>query len=211
MARSLVARLPRCVDVQDLVHAGLWGLVQAIEKFRPERGTDFLPFMRQRVRGAMLDELRTMDYLPRLWRWRQRTREAAIEDLRARLHRDPTDAEIAEALGISEDRLRSDFNAPVDVHRPGSRAFGFGADEDDPLEVVVDDRWERPFDALAGREMIERIRTSLQPIEWEVLKLHYLEGLSGKEVAQRLRLSASRICQIHARVLSRLKTRLGRG
>ena len=209
VARSLSVRLPRHVDIQDLIHAGLWGLVRAIETFRPERGAEFLPFMRQRVRGAMLDELRTMDYLPRLFRWRQRQRERAVEALRAQLQRNPTDPEIADYLGISVDRLRGGFGAPTDVHRAGSRPAVGRFDEDrDPLEFVVDDSWQRPFDALAERDLIEKIRDSLQPIEWKVLQLHYLEGLSGKEVASRLRLSASRICQIHTRVLSRLKSRL---
>ena len=82
IARSLVARLPRSVDVQDLVHAGLWGLIQAIENFRPERGVAFRAFMRPRVRGAMLDELRNMDFLPRLYRRRMRERSFELRDAR---------------------------------------------------------------------------------------------------------------------------------
>src|SRR5690606_9258808 len=87
------------------------------------------------------------------------------------------------------------------------------ADRDDPgepdlLGSLADDEQEAPFEAMNRRELIEKIESSLQPIEWDVLRLHYLEGLSGKEVARKLHLSASRICQIHGRVLSRLKSRL---
>jgi RNA polymerase sigma factor for flagellar operon FliA len=211
IARQLVTRLPRRVDVQDLVHAGVWGLLQAIEKFRHERGVPFLPFMRARARGAMLDELRNMDYLPRLYRIRARERDAAFARLRSRLSRDPSDSELAQELGISEVRLRRSWGTAPDVivgpSEPVNRLDDAGIDQD-PLDSLPDDGLESPIEALNRRDLLAKIQSSLQPIEWKVLRMHYLEGMSGKEVARKLRLSASRICQIHVRVLSRLKSRL---
>ncbi|MGA0870794.1 MAG: sigma-70 family RNA polymerase sigma factor, partial [Planctomycetota bacterium] len=194
MARSLAMRLPRSVDLDDLTHAGLWGLVQAIDKFRSEVGAPFRPFMRPRVRGAMLDELRNMDFLPRLYRQRARELDAAAVRLQDRLGRAPSDAELANELGITESRLRLTYTRVREL----------------PTREITDraEDLEAPLEALNRQDLLSKIEASLQPIEWNVLRMHYLEGLSGKEVADRLQLSAGRICQIHLRVLSRLKVRL---
>lgn len=211
MARTLRARLPRSVDVQDLTHAGMWGLIQAIENYRAELGHSFTPFMRIRVRGAMLDELRNMDYLPRLYRTRLRLRDEAASRLRALLDREPSDAELAEDLGISESRLRQLFSLRSSVASlPGRLADPDRENtaEIDVLGSLADNHQEAPIEAINRRELMEKIESALQPVEWDVLRMHYLEGLTGKEVARKLHLSASRICQIHGRVLSRLKSRL---
>jgi RNA polymerase sigma factor for flagellar operon FliA len=213
MARTLRARLPRSVDVQDLTHAGMWGLIQAIENYRSELGPNFIPFMRIRVRGAMIDELRNMDYLPRLYRTRIRMRDAAVLRLRSTLDREPSDAELADDLGLSESRLRQLFA----LRPPLAQSFATSTDPDredlldaDFLGSLADQDQEAPIETINRRELMELIESTLQPIEWDVLRMHYLEGMSGKEVARELHLSASRICQIHGRVLSRLKARLTR-
>lgn len=206
MARSLSLRLPRSVDVGDLEHAGMWGLLQALDAYEPDRNTHFLAFMRLRVRGAMLDELRNMDHLPRLFRRRLRDLDRARSTLRQDLGREPSQGELAERLGITEPELQQNY-ADLRVGRldaAGERGGRF----DDEVGVLADEGCESPLDALDRQDMVELIRGSLQPIEWKVLQLHYIEGMSGKEVARRLRLSASRICQIHGRVLERLKHRL---
>lgn len=210
IARTLATRLPRSVDVQDLVHAGVWGLMQAIESFDLNRGTPFVPFMRRRVRGAMLDELRNLDYLPRLYRRLVRERDDVTAVLRNRLSREPNDAEIAAELGVSEQRLRhvatsvqgTELSASTDAYERGISGGAF--------DLLADEGVENPLEALDRREVLENIEASLEPIEWRLLEMHYFEGLAGKEIARQLRLSASRICQIHGRVLSRLKARLDR-
>ncbi len=204
MASGLALRLPPSVDARDLVHAGLWGLMQAIENYEPARCDQFQAFMRIRVRGAMLDELRHMDFLPRLFRRRVRERNEVRARLRMELEREPTDSELASALGITEAALLRRCEPNV------LRALPAGGDDtaEDRFEQLADDAVESPIEAITRRELIEHIRSSLDPIEWQVLHLHYLEGLNGKQVARRLRLSASRICQIHGRVLDRLKARL---
>jgi RNA polymerase sigma factor for flagellar operon FliA len=212
MARILVSRLPRSVDVQDLAHAGIWGLLQAIESFEPARGTHFVPFMRIRVRGAMIDELRNMDFVPRMFRQRQRLCEETREQLRQQLGRDPADAELALALGVSEETLRRTYDVGLprllsETGRDPDRETGDG----EPAAVVdglTDEDHEPPIELLFRRELLERIEQSLDPNEWSVLRLHYLEGLSGKQVAARLGVTPARICQIHLQVLSRLKERL---
>jgi RNA polymerase sigma factor FliA len=213
MARGLSSRLPRSVDVQDLTHAGMWGLIQAIENYRPGRGSGFLGFMRIRVRGAMLDELRNMDYLPRLYRSRVRAREEARDRLKGELMRAPTDAELARELGMSEDRFREQFSSLGTIHKVAAPNCshdddGGEAGAADFIASLADQEQEEPLEAINRRELLAKIEASLEPVEWAVLQLHYLEGMTGKEVARKLRLSQSRICQIHMRVLSRLKHRL---
>lgn len=199
MAASLCSKLPRSVDADDLVHAGLWGLMQAVESYEPERCDQFSAFMRIRVRGAMLDELRHMDFLPRLFRRRLRERDQVRARLRLELEREPTDSELAAALGISEAAL-------LRRHEPSLVPALPVGDDGEAREVQIADRAEgSPFDAITQKELIARIRERLDPVEWRVLELHYLEGMNGKQVGKRLRLSASRICQIHGRVLERLK------
>lgn len=204
MAFALVAKLPRSVDVQDLAHAGMWGLMQAIGSYQKERCDSFESFMRIRVRGAMLDELRHLDFLPRLFRKQVRERDAARSQLRMQLEREPTNAELAEELGITEDVLMHcpDSNVLRSVHWREAES------DDDHVEHIADDGIESPIEAITRQELLDLVRKNLQPIEWKVLKLHYLDGLTGRQVAQRLRLSASRICQIHVTVLERLKHQL---
>jgi len=209
MAHRLALRLPPSVDAQDLVHAGIWGLIQAIDKYEPERCDQFLGFMRIRVRGAMLDELRTMDWLPRLCRRRLREREDALSRLRTVLSREPDEHELAAELGVSIERLQRDYQTRLErkAQVPAS-PFDEDGSEDDAMDRLPDEGVESPIESIHRQEILIKIRQSLDPIEWKVLQLHYLEGMSGKEVAKRLRLSAARICQIHGRVLDRLKNRL---
>lgn len=200
MARSLAQRLPSSVDPGDLAHAGVWGLIQALGAYRPERGATFVGFMRARVRGAMLDELRALDVLPRSVRARQRRRDHLVERLRSELGREPTAAEVAAALGVSEQRYHQRYAiAPTAQSDLDPDALELPEAAPDPLG-----------NRLEQLELLQQIEASLEPVEWRVLRLHYLDGLTGKEVARRLRLSPARVCQIHGRVLSRLKAKLAR-
>ena len=207
MARAMAARVPRSVDPQDLVHAGMWGLMQAIDKYDPQRCDQFLAFLRIRVRGAMLDELRHLDWLPRLWRRRQRDREAATGRLRLVLAREPSDSELASELGISVRKLQTAWARSLAL-QPATLPAMAEDSTADAMDGLADATSEPPIEAISRQELLAKIRSALQPVEWKVLQMHYLEGMSGKEVARRLRLSASRICQIHGRVLDRLKSRL---
>jgi len=206
MARGLAARLPRTVDTQDLVHAGMWGLMQAIAAYQPARCDQFTAFLRIRVRGAMLDELRHMDFLPRLFRRRLRDRSEATAKLRATLEREPSDAELATELGISEAVLARRYE-PFALRMVQTAQAG----DDDRMEQLADEALESPIEVITRQELLDLIRASLEPVEWKVLHLHYFEGMTGRQVARRLRLSASRICQIHGKVLDRLKAQLSPG
>jgi RNA polymerase sigma factor FliA len=207
MARRLSSRLPPSVDLHDLVHAGVSGLMQAIESYDPQKCDQFAAFAKIRIRGAMLDELRNMDFLPRLYRRRQREREAAVLQLRAELQREPSDAELAQALSVSLADLQRNYAKKGEQHNVSTDG-GEDSDPRDAMDQLADDEVEAPFEQASRQELVAKIQESLDPIEWKVLQMHYLEGMTGRDIARRLRLSASRICQIHGRVLDRLKTQM---
>jgi RNA polymerase sigma factor for flagellar operon FliA len=204
MAHGMATRLPRSVDAQDLVHAGMWGLMQAIASYEPDRCDQFQAFMRIRVRGAMLDELRTLDFVPRMLRRRLRERNEARSRLRMELEREPTDSELAAALGITEAALLRRCEPLIWRIVRGSE----GDPDEERCESLADAAAESPIEPLLRQDLLDLIRSSLDRVEWRVLQLHYLEGLNGKQIARRMRLSPSRICQIHGRVLAKLKARL---
>lgn len=207
MARRLSSRLPPSVDLHDLVHAGVSGLIQAIENYDPALCDQFAAFAKIRIRGAMLDELRSMDSVPRPLRRRLRERDTAVQQLRAELQREPSEAELAAALGVSLADLQSRYS-----QKGEQQALGGTGDEDsdsfDMMDSLADQGVEPPIESASRQELVAKIQESLDPIEWKVLQMHYLEGMTGRDIARRLRLSASRICQIHGRVLDRLKQQM---
>lgn len=198
-AARLAARLPAHVDAADLCDAGMWGLLQAVATYAPARGERFAAWAELRVRGAMLDELRRADFVPRGLRRRLRARAAAVSRLRLLLQREPTASELAAELGASEAelaRLCAPRRLPIDV----------AGDGDGATAVALADGSLPPVEAaLLRREAVERIRAVLAPQQWRVLELCFLEGLTGREAARQLRLTPSRISQIRADALLRLR------
>ncbi|MFQ5504002.1 MAG: sigma-70 family RNA polymerase sigma factor [Planctomycetota bacterium] len=213
VARALSSRLPSNVDFEDLCNAGYSGLLRCIETFDPSKGRSFLSYMNQRVSCTMIDELRAMDWLPRLMRSRLSQRDHVVENLRQDLRREPTDQEIAAALGVSVQVYRRSFSSPMPSI---SRGLSSGTEQDaDRLEAsIVGISYNRrpepthPLTSLYHQELIEKIQSLLNETELELVNLHYFEGLSLREVSVRLTLSPARICQIHGRVLLRLKEKL---
>ncbi|MCA8950445.1 MAG: hypothetical protein KDE27_13145 [Planctomycetes bacterium] len=155
MARTMAARLPPTVDARDLEHAGMWGLMQAIATYEPERCDRFAAFMRIRVRGAMLDELRHMDFLPRLIRRRLRQHNEAAARLRMQLEREPTNEELAADLGITTAvLLRWQEHTRPTRKREGS-------DDGNFVDQLVDEGTESPLEPIVRAELLEAVRAAL--------------------------------------------------
>ncbi|TDV39756.1 FliA/WhiG family RNA polymerase sigma factor [Actinophytocola oryzae] len=204
--------LPAHVEVADLIQSGIFGLVDAIEKFEPERGLKFETYAMQRIRGAILDDLRAQDWVPRSVRGRAREVERALERLGAQLRRTPTDGELADELGLSLNELR-DVYAQLQltsvVALDELAAAGRGptplADilEDqealDPVALLVDQDNRRQL-AQAIAHLAERDRV--------VVTLYYFENLTLAEIGRVLGVTESRVCQLHTRAVLRLRAKL---
>ncbi|NLX22869.1 MAG: FliA/WhiG family RNA polymerase sigma factor [Phycisphaerae bacterium] len=211
-ADRISAKLPSEVDVDDLISAGIFGLIDAIEAFDMARGVKFETYCSPRIRGAILDELRTMDWVPRLVRSRAHKLDAATKALRAELGRLPTDEEIAHKLGLNRtefNKLMRDANAVTLISL--SRKFN---DEDSSRELqeidVLEDRQsEDPVHELQKRDMRELIMSRLTQTERLIVVLYYFEQMTMKEIGATLDLSESRVSQMHSSILNRLIQQFG--
>lgn len=206
-AERIAAKLPNEVDTEDLVSAGLFGLMDAIEAFDVNRGVKFETYCSPRIRGAILDELRNMDWVPRLVRSRAHKLENVTKILRAELGRTPTDDEIAGRLNMPEKELKKLLRDATAVSVVSlSRKF---YDDDSTRELqevdILEDRQgPDPFLELAQRDLRDAILGSLSRIERLILVLYYYEEMTMKEIGVTLDLSESRVSQMHSSILARL-------
>lgn len=204
--------LPAHVDAADLVQSGIFGLVSAIERFEPERGLKFETYAMQRIRGAILDDLRAQDWVPRSVRSRAREVERALERLEARLLRTASDAEVAEELGLSVADLRDLYaqlqltsvvalDELVAVGRGGTSLAETLSDDSVPDPgVILDGAESRRLLAQAVSQLVERDRV--------VVTLYYFENLTLAEIGKVLGVTESRVCQLHTRAVLRLRAKL---
>src|ERR671919_681046 len=185
------ARLPSHVDQADLISYGMIGLAEAMERFEPSREIRFETFAMQRIRGAIIDELRSLDWVPRSVRSRARDIEAANSKLEHELGRAPTDAELAERLKISEDELQESL-----------------------LHTIEDESAPDPQAALDTTEVKDRLQDAIQDLperETLVIALYYFENLTLREIGEVLGVTESRVSQLHSKAVLRLRSRLRAG
>lgn len=204
--------LPSHVDGADLVQSGIFGLVDAIEKFEPARGLKFETYAMQRIRGAILDDLRAQDWVPRSIRSRARDVERALERLEGRLQRRASDAELAAELGIRLSDLRELYAqlqltsvAALDELITAGRGTASLAD------TLPDDRVEDPILALVDRDSRRQLAEAIAQLSERdrvVVTLYYFENLTLAEIGRVLGVTESRVCQLHTRAVLRLRGRL---
>ena len=205
VAGRLSAGLPRSVDTGDLVSAGVFGLMNAIDRFDPAHGAKFESFAIPRIRGAILDSLRALDWVPRTVRSRSRAVQDAIGTLEGNLGRAPTDEEIAAQLGIGTDEL-GDWLADIAAGSVG------------PLDHVAmdsaaaeDTHETQPGHALEQAELRDAMRREIGRLperEQAVLILYYDDGLTLAEIGEALGVTESRVSQIHSKAVLQLRSRL---
>jgi RNA polymerase sigma factor for flagellar operon FliA len=217
VAGRLGSGLPAHVDENDLVSYGLLGLIGAIERYDPGRDVKFETFAIARIKGAIIDELRAMDWVPRSVRARARDIERAIADLEKRLHRAPTDEEIAEKLGVSEEELNDSL---LDISRSSIAALDElwagsspgGSDQVALIDTIEDQEAPDPQGALAETELKEALGDAIARLperEKLVVTLYYYEELTLREIGEVLGVTESRVSQLHTKAILRLKARLG--
>lgn len=208
-ADRISARLPDEVEHDDLVSAGVFGLVNAIESFDLKRGVKFETYCAQRIRGAMLDELRNMDWVPRLVRSRTSKLQEACRGLESELGRSPSEDELARRLKMSlaeVDKLLRD--APNVCFVSLSRTYHDADSSRDVREIdlLEDKRGADPLVETLKRDLKDRVTRGLNRAEQLVLILYYYEAMTMKEIGAVLDLSESRVSQLHTAILERLKT-----
>lgn len=211
-AYRLAARLPSDHMVDDLISCGNIGLLEAIESFNPRLMIKFETFAKFRIRGAMLDEMRQRDWIPRSVRSKLRELDKLQRKLSAELSRMPEDAEIAAAMEMS---LEEFYNMVSHIQPAGMIAYddlmGGSSDEKNILDFLEDKSTLHPDVEVQIKELKRRIIDALEQLDGDeqmVMALYYYEGLTLKEIAEVLKVTESRVSQIHAKALLKLNWRL---
>ena len=212
-AERVWQKLPEGVDLNDLISAGVFGLMDAIEAFDMDRGVKFETYCVPRIRGAMLDELRTMDWVPRLVRSKASKLEAARKRVEARNGRPPTDAEMAQELDVSLeefDKMKSDASA-VNLVSLNKKWYETDSYKDvREVDIVEDSKGEDPTHGIQKRDVMKLVTKGLNRNERLIIILYYYEELTMKEIGATLDLSESRVSQMHSSIVARLQEQLGR-
>ncbi|MCA3181936.1 MAG: RNA polymerase sigma factor FliA [Burkholderiaceae bacterium] len=211
LASQLIARLPANVELDDLVQAGMIGLMDALSRYESGHGAQFETFAMQRIRGAMIDELRGGDWLPRSVRRNQRAIESAVHAVEQRLRRSATEAEVAAEMGVPlaqyqqmlgdshggqllylDEMVGPDTDESFVDRQPGT-------DATDPIKVLNDHRFRGAL-AAAIEALPER--------EKQVMGMYYEHDMNLKEIGAVLGVTESRVCQLHSQAVARLRTKM---
>jgi RNA polymerase sigma factor for flagellar operon FliA len=207
--------LPPNIEQADLVSYGIFGLIDAIEKFDLERAIKFETYAISRIRGAIIDELRSIDWIPRSVRYKAREVERAYASLEAKLHRTPTEPEVAAEMGITLDELHTIFSRVSFVNVVAlDELLNVGGEKGDKLSLVdtlEDTKAEDPVAAFESEEtkyLLAKAINHLPEREKIVVTLYYYEGLTLAEIGQVLGVTESRICQMHTKAVLQLRGHL---
>ncbi len=214
VASRVATGLPASVEQADLVSYGMFGLIDALQKFEPGRGNKFETYAIPRIKGAIIDELRAMDWVPRSVRFKQREIEKALADLESMLKRQPTEKELAERLGMSLSELHEVVTQISFVSVLAlDETVSVGADRGEQVSLI-DTLADKNFEPGSGvesqetRGLLAAAINALSEREKIVVTLYYFEGLTLAEIGEILGVTESRICQIHTKAVGVLRGQL---
>jgi len=214
VAGRVAVGLPQNVEQSDLVSYGIFGLIDAIEKFDPARGYKFETYAIARIKGAILDELRSIDWVPRSVRAKARALEQAYAKLEASLHRTPSDTELALELHLTDDQLQTTLSQISFVGLVAlDEMLSVGGDRGESLTLgdTIADSGEGPPAVYEVEEMRHILADAINRMperEKIVLTLYYYEGLTLAEIGSVLGVTESRVCQIHTKAVLQLRSRI---
>jgi len=213
VAGRVSAGPPQNIEQADLVSYDIFGLIDAIDKFDTDRQLKFETYAIARIKGAIIDELRAIDWVPRSVRAKARAVEKAYSTLEASLHRTPSDAEVAEQMQISVGELQTIFNQVsfVGLVALDEMLSGGERGESSTLGDTLPDRGEGPVAAFEVEEMKQILASAINRLgdrEKIVLTLYYYEGLTLAEIGEVLGVTESRVCQIHTKAVLQLRSKL---
>ncbi len=212
VAGRVAVGLPQNVEQADLVSYGLFGLIDAIDKFEPERGFKFETYAIARIKGNILDELRAIDWVPRSVRAKARQIEKAFAKLESELHRAPTDEELADELDMTPAQLQTSLSKISFVGVVALDEFvGSGDQGGATLGDTIASGDEGPVDVFEVQEMRGLLGEAINKLperEKVVLTLYYYEGLTLAQIGEVLGVTESRVCQIHTKAILQLRSRM---
>jgi len=212
-AERLQQTLPKSIELDDLISAGQFGLMDAIRGFDPDRGYKFKTYCSTRIRGAILDQLRSQDWVPRLVRLKATKIERMYQKLMGEFGREPTHSELAQHLDLEHDELVKEMEgAKAKAMYSLSEKWDDGDDDKDieKVEILADRKSVNPVDTIQQRDALDMITSSLTKKERLIILMYYYEGLTMREIGEIMELTESRVCQIHSNVMARLKAQLDR-
>ena len=199
------------VEYEDLVSYGVFGLIDAIDKFDTNKDVKFETYASLRIRGSILDQIRKMDWIPRTVRQRQRKIDEAIKSLEARTGKTPTDEMLAEELGVSGEELLS-WQSQLKVTNVVSLNEFVESGNEPVLDAKGNFRFAQPEEVIAETELKRMLKDAMQLLtekEQKVILLYYYEDLTLKEISRVLEVSESRISQLHTKALQKMKKKMG--
>ena len=214
VANRIAMRLPPHIEVDDLISVGVLGLMDAISKYDSSRGAKFKTYAEFRVRGAILDELRAMDWVPRSIRQKASSVDKVVQSLQVKLSRSPEDEEVAKEMGISLEQFHTTLNETKSIPVFSLDDLGIAKDSGEQQSLL---------DCLAGKadadpqtqirltelkEIIAKAIDTLPEKERLMVSLYYYEELTMKEIGAVLEITESRVSQIHSKAVYRLRTKL---
>ena len=214
VASRIALRLPPHIEVDDLISVGVLGLMDAIGKYDPNRGAKFKTYAEFRVRGAILDELRSMDWVPRSVRQKATSVDAVVQKLQAKLGRVPSDEEVAEEMGVSLDEFFRTLNQTQSIPILSLEDLGIAKESGEQkslLDCLAGKSDADPQTQLRLNELKEIIAKSIDTLpekERLMISLYYYEELTMKEIGEILSITESRVSQIHSKAVFRLRTKL---
>ncbi|MDP6423251.1 MAG: FliA/WhiG family RNA polymerase sigma factor [Planctomycetota bacterium] len=211
IAERLLQTLPKSIELDDLVSAGTFGLLDAIKGFDLKRGIKFKTYCSTRIRGSILDELRSQDWVPRLVRLKAHRLERAIQKLEATHGREANDYELSCEMEISMQEL-----SELKVEASPKAMFSLSEKLDDTnddrdmekVEILEDKKGCDPVQTLHQQDVLDVITSNLTTKERLIIIMYYYEGLTMREIGDIMSLTESRVCQIHSNIMGRLKTQL---
>lgn len=213
IAQKIAVRLPANIELDDLISSGVIGLMDAIEKYDPTRDNKFKTYAEFRIRGSILDELRAQDWVPRSVRDKSKMLDRALVELEAELGRTATDEELAGRLGVNMDEFHDLLNQvkPVSLLSIDDAATFSNVDKKSILNLLESCKLGNPFNQLnlkSVKEVVAKAIEDLPERQRLVLSLYYYEDLNLKEIGKVLRVTESRVSQLHAQAIARLRARL---
>jgi RNA polymerase sigma factor for flagellar operon FliA len=213
IVNRIAVRLPSHIDLDDLHNTGVIGLMDAIDKYDPDKNCKFKTYAEFRIKGAILDQLRSLDWVPRSIRQKSRRLEQAYAEVEQRLGRSATNSEIAESLGIELEEFHYLVDQVRGISMVNLDELRSGADSEQAAygDIFEDVKAENPFLSLKSRELRQAVADCISSIpekERLVISLYYYEDLNMKEIGSILGITESRVCQIHTKAVARLRAKL---